>query len=87
MSTGERNYSPERTEISLFATASRSAPVLAYRPLIRVIYYYYYYYYSVALVCERTIPKDRPPLVSEVSANLCGYKMPIFFNSAFVPSS
>jgi hypothetical protein len=31
-----------------------------------------YYYYSVALVRERTIPTDRPPLVGEVSANLCG---------------
>jgi hypothetical protein len=27
---------------------------------------------SVALVRERTIPTERPPLVSEVSANLCG---------------
>jgi hypothetical protein len=24
------------------------------------------------LVCERTIPTERPPLVSEVSANYCG---------------
>jgi hypothetical protein len=27
---------------------------------------------SVALVRERTIPAERPPLVSEVSANFCG---------------
>jgi hypothetical protein len=26
----------------------------------------------VALVCERTIPTERPPLVGEVSANVCG---------------
>jgi hypothetical protein len=26
----------------------------------------------VALVCERTIPTERPPLVSEVSDNFCG---------------
>jgi hypothetical protein len=29
-------------------------------------------YYSVALVRERTIPTERPPLVGEVSANFCG---------------
>ena len=27
---------------------------------------------SVALVCERTIPTERPPPVGEVSANFCG---------------
>jgi hypothetical protein len=27
---------------------------------------------SVALVCERTIPKERPPFVGEISANFCG---------------
>jgi hypothetical protein len=27
---------------------------------------------SVALVLERTIPTERPPLVGEVSANFCG---------------
>jgi hypothetical protein len=27
---------------------------------------------SVALVCERTIPIERQPLVGEVSANFCG---------------
>jgi hypothetical protein len=27
---------------------------------------------SVALVGEQTIPTERPPLVSEVSANFCG---------------
>jgi hypothetical protein len=27
---------------------------------------------SVACVCERTIPTERPPLVGEVSANFCG---------------
>jgi hypothetical protein len=27
---------------------------------------------SVALVCERTIPTERPPLVGEVSTNFCG---------------
>jgi hypothetical protein len=26
---------------------------------------------SVALVCERTIPTERPPLVGDVSANIC----------------
>jgi hypothetical protein len=29
---------------------------------------------SVALVCELTIPTERPPLVGEVSANSCGQK-------------
>jgi hypothetical protein len=28
----------------------------------------------VALVRERTIPTERPPLVGEVSANFCGYR-------------
>jgi hypothetical protein len=27
---------------------------------------------SVRLVCERTIPTKRPPLVGQVSANFCG---------------
>ena len=27
---------------------------------------------SVALICERTIPTERPPPVGEVSANFCG---------------
>jgi hypothetical protein len=27
---------------------------------------------SVALVCERTIPTERPPIVGEVSAKFCG---------------
>jgi hypothetical protein len=27
---------------------------------------------SVVLVCERTIPTERPPFVGEVSANFCG---------------
>jgi hypothetical protein len=31
---------------------------------------------SVALVSERTIPTERPPLVGEVSANFCGRRMP-----------
>jgi hypothetical protein len=31
-----------------------------------------YYHYSVALVRKRTIPSDRPPLVGEVSVNVCG---------------
>jgi hypothetical protein len=31
---------------------------------------------SVASVHERTIPTERPPLVGEVSANFCGYRMP-----------
>jgi hypothetical protein len=26
----------------------------------------------VLLVCEQTIPTERPPLVGEVSANICG---------------
>jgi hypothetical protein len=30
---------------------------------------------SVALVQERTIPTERPPLIGEVSANFCGYKV------------
>jgi hypothetical protein len=29
-------------------------------------------YYSVSLVCKQTIPTARPPLVGEVSANVCG---------------
>jgi hypothetical protein len=30
------------------------------------------------MVCvrERTIPTERPPLVGEVTANVCGYKVP-----------
>jgi hypothetical protein len=28
---------------------------------------------SVAVVHKRTIPTERPPLVGEVSANLCGW--------------
>jgi hypothetical protein len=31
--------------------------------------------YSVASVRERTIAAERPPLVSEVSANFCGYRV------------
>jgi hypothetical protein len=31
---------------------------------------------SVAWVRERTIPTERPPLVGEVSANICGWRMP-----------
>jgi hypothetical protein len=27
-------------------------------------------------VCERTIPTERPPLVDEVSANVCCYRVP-----------
>jgi hypothetical protein len=30
---------------------------------------------SVALVCKRTIPTERPPLVGEVSGNICGYRV------------
>jgi hypothetical protein len=30
---------------------------------------------SVALVRERTIPTERPPLVGEVSAKFCGYRV------------
>jgi hypothetical protein len=30
---------------------------------------------SVALVRERTIPTEQPPLVGEVSANVCGYRV------------
>jgi hypothetical protein len=30
---------------------------------------------SVARVRERTIPTERPPLVSEVSANFCGQRV------------
>jgi hypothetical protein len=30
---------------------------------------------SVALVRERTIPTERPPLVGEVSANFCGQRV------------
>jgi hypothetical protein len=29
----------------------------------------------VALVHERTIPTERPPLVGEVSANVCGWSV------------
>jgi hypothetical protein len=32
--------------------------------------------YSVARVRERTIPTERPPLVGEVSAKFCGYRVP-----------
>ena len=38
-------------------------------------YVYLHFLYnknSVALVRERTIPTERPPLVGEVSANFCG---------------
>jgi hypothetical protein len=27
---------------------------------------------SVALVCKQTLPTERPPLVSEISADFCG---------------
>jgi hypothetical protein len=30
---------------------------------------------SVAVVRKRIIPTERPPLVGEVSANLCGYRV------------
>jgi hypothetical protein len=30
---------------------------------------------SVALVHERTIPTEQPPLVSEVSTNFCGWRV------------
>jgi hypothetical protein len=33
---------------------------------------FYLLTYSVALVRKRTIPTERPPLVGEVSANICG---------------
>ena len=36
------------------------------------ILHYYLKKNSVALVRERTIPTERPPLVGEVSANFCG---------------
>jgi hypothetical protein len=32
--------------------------------------------YSVVSVLKRTIPTERPPLVGEVSANFCGYRVP-----------
>jgi hypothetical protein len=31
---------------------------------------------SVAWVRERTIPTERPPLIGEVNANFCGYRVP-----------
>jgi hypothetical protein len=31
---------------------------------------------SLALVRERTIPTERPPLVGEVNANFCGWIVP-----------
>jgi hypothetical protein len=31
---------------------------------------------SVAWVRKQTIPTERPPLVGEVSANFCGYRVP-----------
>jgi hypothetical protein len=37
-----------------------------------VILVLYLKLYSVASVRERTISKERPPLVGEVSANFCG---------------
>jgi hypothetical protein len=30
---------------------------------------------SVALVCEQTVLTERPPLVGEVSANFCRYRV------------
>jgi hypothetical protein len=30
---------------------------------------------SVAVVRKRTIPTERPPLVGELSSNLCGYRV------------
>jgi hypothetical protein len=47
-------------------------------PRTHLIYIYIYIYIyikltnSVALVRERTIPTERPPLVGEVSTNFCG---------------
>jgi hypothetical protein len=32
--------------------------------------------HSVAWVCERTIPTERPPLVENVSAKFCGQRVP-----------
>jgi hypothetical protein len=32
---------------------------------------------SMVWVRERTIPTERPPLVGEVIANLCGYRVPL----------
>jgi hypothetical protein len=29
----------------------------------------------MTLVCEQTIPTERPPLVGEVSADFCGYRV------------
>jgi hypothetical protein len=34
----------------------------------------FFFSFSVALVRERTIPTERPPLVGEVSGNFCGYR-------------
>jgi hypothetical protein len=34
------------------------------------------FFYSMVLVRERTIPPERPPLVGEVIANLCGERVP-----------
>jgi hypothetical protein len=31
---------------------------------------------SVAWVQERSIPTERPPLIGEINANFCGYRMP-----------
>jgi hypothetical protein len=39
------------------------------------IYIYKLHLNFVALVRERTIPTERPPLVGEVSANFCGLRM------------
>jgi hypothetical protein len=36
---------------------------------------------SVALVRERTIPTERPPLVDEVSANFCGKRVSRFLRN------
>jgi hypothetical protein len=33
-------------------------------------------YHSVAWVRQRNIPTERPPLIGEVSADFCGYKVP-----------
>jgi hypothetical protein len=60
-----------------FSTATmvtRTLPVLKFlSPKNAPLYYTYKLKLnSVALVCERTIPTERPPPVGEVSANFCG---------------
>jgi hypothetical protein len=41
---------------------------------------------SMALVRERTIPTERPPLVDEVSANFCGKRVSVTWSGQQIPT-